>query len=249
MECAAMQIDQDKLKTENANLAAAYREKARKHQQTQELYDKVRRKEMTAITQSAAYDTVDEVLQSVTGNQAHVGNNRPSYGTHLRPVNRGQATSGHFALDGNPEEHNRQRDGSNGSVGSGRLMPPPIQRPAQGYSAHAPGSHHEVNMTPSLHRTRLGQPTQTITQQGTSGVRSLGALATGTSQTQTPAQRRPLGGLNGNSSSKTGVSGYGMSAGLKVGRQQGTYGSIPEGHSSHQRYSPQQIFDNPGGYH
>lgn len=197
---------------------------------------------MTAITQSAAYNTVDEVLQSVTGNHAHVGNNHTSSGTHLRPVNRGQPTSGQFSLDGNPKEHNRQRDGSNGSVGSGSLMPPPIQRPAQGYSAHAHGPReyssdmlrlmltesgldHEVNMTPSLHRTRLGQPMQTVTQQGISGVRNLGALATGTSQTQTPAQRRPLGGLNGNSSSRTGVSGYGMSAGLKVGRQQGIFRS------------------------
>lgn len=80
---------------------------------------------------------------------------------------------------------------------------------------------HEVNITPSLHRTQLRQPMQTINHQGTSGIRSLGALATGASQTHAPSQRRPLGGLNGNTASRPGVSGYGMSAGLKVGRQHG----------------------------
>ena len=135
-----MQIDQDKLVHENSGLAAALREKSRKHQQTQELYDRVRRKEMTAITQSAAYDTVDEVLQSVAGRQTNGSNAHTSNGTHLRPVNRGQATSGHFSMDGNSRQHNHQRDGSNGSGGSGGLMPPPVQRPVQGYGVHAPGS-------------------------------------------------------------------------------------------------------------
>lgn len=135
-----MQIDQDKLKYENSGLAVALREKSRKHQQTQELYDRLRRKEMTAITQSAACDTVDEVLQSVAGDQTNGSNAHTSYGTHLRPVNRGQDTSGRFALNGNPREHTHQRDGSNGSGGSGGLMPPPVHRPVQGYSVYAPGS-------------------------------------------------------------------------------------------------------------
>ena len=135
-----MQIDQDRLKHENSGLAAALREKSRKHQQTQELYDRIRRKEMTAITQSAAYDTVDEVLQSVAGHQTNGSNTHTSYGTNLRPVNRGQATSGPLSVDGNPREHNHHRDESNGSGGSGRLMPPPVLRPMQGYGVHAPGS-------------------------------------------------------------------------------------------------------------
>jgi hypothetical protein len=64
-----MQLEQDKLKTENAKLANTYRDKNRKLQQTQELYDRLKRKEMTAATQSAAFESVDEVLQSVINRQ------------------------------------------------------------------------------------------------------------------------------------------------------------------------------------
>lgn len=56
-----MQMDQDKLKSENTNLVLSLRDKQRKHQQTQELYDRLKRKEMVAATQSAAFDSVDEV--------------------------------------------------------------------------------------------------------------------------------------------------------------------------------------------
>ena len=42
------------------------------------------------------------------------------------------------------------------------------------------------------------------------------------SQNQTPSQRQPFGPISGNSVNRPNVSGYGMSAGLKVGRQQGS---------------------------
>ena len=52
-----MKVDQEKLKADNSTLANALREKTRKHQRTQELYDRLKRKDMTAATQHAAYDS------------------------------------------------------------------------------------------------------------------------------------------------------------------------------------------------
>ena len=60
-----MQLDQAKLKQDNQALVTAMREKNRKHQQIQELYDRLKRREMTAVTRHAAFDSVDDVLQSV----------------------------------------------------------------------------------------------------------------------------------------------------------------------------------------
>lgn len=66
-----MQIEHDKLKSENLNIMSALREKTRKQQTTQELYDRLKRKEMSAATQSAAFDTADELLNAGQGGNQH----------------------------------------------------------------------------------------------------------------------------------------------------------------------------------
>ena len=78
-----------------------------------------------------------------------------------------------------------------------------------------------MNGTPSLHRTRLGQAVQPAPMQQANGVRNNGLFSAGNIPTQTPSQRRPLATVNGNTAGRSGLSGYGMSAGLKVGRQTG----------------------------
>jgi hypothetical protein len=116
-----MQVDQDKLKADNATLAGALREKARKHQQIQELYDRLKRKEMTAATQSAAFDSVDDVLQAAAQASGERGNGQ-AYG---------QYSNTH---DAQPEICGHQNRGSE-RIGEGRrMMPPPptLHRPAQG---------------------------------------------------------------------------------------------------------------------
>lgn len=123
-----MQIDQDRLKNENRDLVAAYREKNRKHQQTQELYDRLKRKEMTAVTQTAAFDSVDEVLANVSGQP------RFSNPQHNLAMPRSQAQRGFLPgqVDHNGIEqvHTHQRSGSANSGGSGGMMPPPpLPRP------------------------------------------------------------------------------------------------------------------------
>lgn len=123
-----MQIDQDKLKTENTSLVAAFREKSRKHQQTQELYDRLKRKEMTAATQSAAFDSVDEVLGSISS-RSYQDPNHPNVSQQYQSVSRppGQQDFYHSPVDvhGQQQMYTHGRSGSNGSQGSKGLMPPP----------------------------------------------------------------------------------------------------------------------------
>lgn len=121
---ADLQIDREKLQSENTSLVAAFREKSRKHQQTQELYDRLKRKEMTAATQSAAFDSVDEVLGGVAGRS---GQNRPLQQSFI-PRPQGQRDFSQYQYDSG-QDLGHQRDGSNGSAGSGGMIPPPPRRP------------------------------------------------------------------------------------------------------------------------
>lgn len=130
---SAMHIDQEKLKMENANLVQAFREKSRKHQQTQELYDRLKRKEMTAATQSAAFESVDEVLQSATSRQMPT-NSINSH--HVQQFRSNPRAPSQPPLDytGTERLHNHQR------VGSGGMMPPPSLHAGAGYRTSAYGS-------------------------------------------------------------------------------------------------------------
>lgn len=128
-----MQVDQDRLKNENTNLVAAFREKSRKHQQTQELYDRLKRKEMTAATQSAAYQSVDDVLGSVGGRH---GQDQPSGMSQYPNMGRAPGQSQQYQyqgdLNGAAQDYGHGRNNSNGSNGNGKdgAMPPPPRRPA-----------------------------------------------------------------------------------------------------------------------
>ena len=102
---AEMEVEHEKMKADKANLAAALREKARKHQQTHELYERLRRKEMAAATQSAAFDTADDVLQ--------YGHNRPH--------------DSHLDLESAVPYNNHGRAGSDGSGGPGGASRPPAR--------------------------------------------------------------------------------------------------------------------------
>jgi E3 ubiquitin-protein ligase CCNP1IP1 len=65
-----MQVDQDGLRRKNEELIQALREKSRKQLQTQELYDKLKRRAMLGQVQNAALDAVDQNIQaSVTANR------------------------------------------------------------------------------------------------------------------------------------------------------------------------------------
>lgn len=228
-----MQIDQDRLKAENKNLVAAFREKSRKHQQTQELYDRLKRKEMTAATQSAAFESVDEVLGNVPGRQGYVSSQHNLVAPRAHAQQDFQSPRGN--RDGMEQLHARRKSGSNENRGSGAMKPPPLSRPgANGSNTFGFGNPNPQKPThtaysslanpmptPSNHRTQLGPTAQSASRLGTGGYRYPANVMNRNLQSHTPGPRQSLAGLNMTSVNRNGLSGYGMSAGMKVGRQQG----------------------------
>lgn len=88
-----MALDQDNLRRKNDELTQAYKDKNRKLLQTQELYDKLKRKAMLGHIQDAASDAVDTTLQGGVVIGAHptdrIDNQEgyeQQYGTPMRPV-------------------------------------------------------------------------------------------------------------------------------------------------------------------
>ena len=229
-----MQIDQDRLKAENKNLVTAFREKSRKHQQTQELYDRLKRKEMTAATQSAAFESVDEVLGNVPGRQGFASSHHNTGAPRAHAQQNFQSPRGN--RDGVEQFHVRRKSGSNENQGSGAMMPPPLSRPgANGSNTFGlgmsdpwypnPAAYCRLGNpmpTPSNHRTQLGPATQSASRPGAGGYRNPVNMINGDLQHHTPVPRQTLGGLSTNNVHRNGLSGYGMSAGMKIGRQQGT---------------------------
>ena len=59
-----MQTDQENLKRKNEELTQVLREKSRKLLQTQELYDRLKRRAMLGQVQDAASDAVDDTIQA-----------------------------------------------------------------------------------------------------------------------------------------------------------------------------------------
>jgi E3 ubiquitin-protein ligase CCNP1IP1 len=65
-----MALDQDNIRRKNEELIQAFRDKSRKLLQTQELYDKLKRRDMLGQVQNAASDAVDHTIQaSVTASR------------------------------------------------------------------------------------------------------------------------------------------------------------------------------------
>ena len=124
-----MQLDQDNLKQENTQLATAIREKTRKHQQTQELYDRLKRREMTAATQSAAFESADEVVGNVSSQQRF--NNSQQHPTGLRSQAQRDLQALQVDHNGIEKVHTHQ-SGSSNNQGNGGMMAPPLHPRAGG---------------------------------------------------------------------------------------------------------------------
>lgn len=73
--------------------------------------------------------------------------------------------------------------------------------------------------TPSNHRTQLGPVASNSSRLGTGGFRNTAGIANRGLQSQTPAHQPSFAGINTNTLSRPSMSGYGLSAGLKVGKQ------------------------------
>lgn len=84
--------------------------------------------------------------------------------------------------------------------------------------------------TPSNHRTQLGPVAQPVGRLGSGSLRNHANMMNRSPKGHTPAQRQPFGNLSTNSVNRPGVSGYGMSAGMKVSQQQGGELQSPHNH-------------------
>ncbi|KAF8861801.1 cyclin B1 interacting protein-like protein 1 [Acephala macrosclerotiorum] len=211
---ANMQVDQDTLQRRNEELTQAFREKTRKQMQTQELYDKLKRKAMLGQVQEAALDAVDHTVQaSVIGNRFvdRVGNQLQSQPQPQRyPA----------PLFSNQPPNSMQRPGAIG--GGGTTMGPPVTQARHGgnawagFSSQGGSQQNPLMQTPSTHRQPLAPENVPTPRVDPSNLRSNSVPGL-----PAPQQRPPLSGLNVNRASPRGFAGYGMSAGLKVSNPNG----------------------------
>lgn len=134
-------LEIERLKTEKQKLKSALSNKTRVHHQTLELYDRLKRKEMTAATKSAALDSLDDVLvlHSMANRQdSSQPTLPPPYQQNARPHTTQPGFSpGRMDYGGQQQLHNHNNSirkvGSNSSNSAGRMMPPPPTRGAAAF--------------------------------------------------------------------------------------------------------------------
>ena len=107
-------MENDRVKNEAQTLAHNLKERTRKHQQTQDLYDRLKRKQMTAATQFAAQNAAYESVEDVEFN-------------NHRNTSQGNRGSQAFGTDQGDLERPNSFQKPNGNIGSGigGIMPPP----------------------------------------------------------------------------------------------------------------------------
>jgi E3 ubiquitin-protein ligase CCNP1IP1 len=112
-----MHVDQDNLRRKNEELAQAFRDKSRKHSQTQELYDKLKRRVMLGQVQNAASDAVDHTIHASTVSNRFM---EPMTG-----FGQGPRRSPLFA---ETQGNRMQQPGFSSEGGNLLSMPPPVAR-------------------------------------------------------------------------------------------------------------------------
>jgi E3 ubiquitin-protein ligase CCNP1IP1 len=112
-----MSADQDALRRKNEELGQSLRDKNRKLLQTQELYDKMKRRGMLDQVQNAASNAVDDTIQATV---AGGGSANSDDGRHLRPQ------PGLFANQQNSASHN------SGGFKNTSMQPPQAPRRRSG---------------------------------------------------------------------------------------------------------------------
>ncbi|KFY11045.1 hypothetical protein V492_04708 [Pseudogymnoascus sp. VKM F-4246] len=173
----------------NHELAQSLHAKSKQQAHTQELYDKLKRRDQMSQVQNAASDAVDQTIQ---GPAAANG-----YSDHFRRANEPPLRSPIFAsLQGNS------------------MAPPPVptSMPQSGMAGRT-GLSHGVAQTPSSNRQRLnGEPNAGVVMANMQNHRSLSTPM----QPRVSPARGLFGGMRPTASGGNGFAGYGMSAGLKV---------------------------------
>ncbi|RAL65570.1 hypothetical protein DID88_005242 [Monilinia fructigena] len=215
-----MNTDQDALRRKNEELNHNLKEKSKKLLQTQELYDKMKRRGMLGQVQTAASNAVDDTIQAtVTGNRFTVGMGTDDHAPQQKSLYAHQQQTVGIQHTGNlqnqsmpPPPQRRTRSSEWDTIGQGN---------SQGFQRQS-----QVQATPSSHRQPLmtdGFPPASI------GMNSLQNHMIGTTLplplphsrvNSVNSRRTPLSSLNLNGGQNSGLIGYGMRAGLKVGNPQ-----------------------------
>ena len=82
---ADMQVDHDGLRRKNEELAQALRERSRKHLQTQELYDKLKRRVALGQVQDAASEAIEHNIQASVAASRFVDRDNQNQNQRQRP--------------------------------------------------------------------------------------------------------------------------------------------------------------------
>ncbi|KAI1425373.1 hypothetical protein F5Y12DRAFT_784650 [Xylaria sp. FL1777] len=191
------EADRDELRKKYEELLQTCKEKNRKLLQTQELYDKLKRRAMLGQVQDAAEDAVESSLQVPISSNAAESQEIPYF--QSRDAIYGQPASLHERKPGIGTYNYHQAN-----------MPTHV-----GSWPRTFGAQSDIPITPSTHRQRVGDPTSL-------GLSTIPGLVVGTPRSpRNPMnQRLPLSNISSNHfrSGNTAVPPARMSSGLKVGQ-------------------------------
>ncbi|KAH8150617.1 uncharacterized protein LAJ45_05313 [Morchella importuna] len=209
---AAMTIAEEELRRKNHELMEGWREKGRKLAQTQELYDKLKRRTLISQVRNAASENVNQAIlmsaqqSASTHHPPHLQDLAAAHHTQQRPQNRRQRHDGQpdFIMTGariGNVSGGMQPRSAESSVcsdqGGGISMAPPL-RQTQRYKAsrrNEGGGFNEPEGTPMRsqeHRQRL-MPTLGMSSQVVNGYQG-DNLSTALRRSKRP----PLDGISGN---------------------------------------------------
>jgi E3 ubiquitin-protein ligase CCNP1IP1 len=204
----------DVMRQKNDEIGQALREKNKKLMQTQELYDKLKRKAMVGEMQHAASDAVNSNIEAATG----VGTGFSDHFT--QPLYEQAASHRHSQTATQRTEHmypiaNSMRGESRHLADGGWSKPPAPQcwfYYPLGLSLLT-SSQADISMTPSTHRQRVGNAASL-------GLSTVPGLVAGT-RLQTPSLgrdvRQPVGPYYAGVRTSPTFPGVGLSSGLKSG--------------------------------
>ncbi|KAF1941786.1 hypothetical protein EJ02DRAFT_346880 [Clathrospora elynae] len=155
----AMQAEQASLEGKNHELADAYMQKTKAHQQTQKLYQSLKAQVMASHIANAAGDEADYTLQTARGDR--FVDRFP--GTRTGTANYGQVGAGQQGGGGSGRLHNREHSHSSGSSGrqqqqGGVHLGPPFRPYSQGRGLRSrvhTGQSAPVGTPSQAHRSRL----------------------------------------------------------------------------------------------
>jgi protein FAM50 len=130
MSLPALGVDYKTLQQKNQDLVELYKEKNRKHQQTQHMYDVLKKRVMMGQVHTAASENANHTLQSINaGGPPETVNGMQNMNTHDPSANPNQPSRLAQFDNGVEQLHTHQRSGSSHNGSDVGAMPPPQMIP------------------------------------------------------------------------------------------------------------------------